>query len=115
MTHIHWVARQNELEIPNDEEEVNTREIHKCANDGNTATKVPAPRTEDCGKRVVFGDLLLHLVCVLFSVFVPHVIVLVQKLNNNSHTKCKSKSPNSTRLPQSPVPKQKPMKNLRNV
>ena len=24
MTHIHWVARQNKLEIPNDEEEVNT-------------------------------------------------------------------------------------------
>jgi hypothetical protein len=31
MSHIHWVARQNKLEIPNDEEEeVNTREIHKC-------------------------------------------------------------------------------------
>ena len=30
MTHIHWVGRQNKLEIPNDEEEVNTREIHKC-------------------------------------------------------------------------------------
>jgi hypothetical protein len=23
MTHIHWVTRQNKLEIPNDEEEVN--------------------------------------------------------------------------------------------
>jgi hypothetical protein len=30
MPHIHWVARENKLEIPNDEEEVNTREIHKC-------------------------------------------------------------------------------------
>jgi hypothetical protein len=30
MPHIHWVARQNKVEIPNDEEEVNTREIHKC-------------------------------------------------------------------------------------
>ena len=30
MSHIHWVPRQNKLEIPNDEEEVNTREIHKC-------------------------------------------------------------------------------------
>jgi hypothetical protein len=29
MSHIHWVPRQNKLEIPNDEEEVNTREIHK--------------------------------------------------------------------------------------
>jgi hypothetical protein len=33
MTYIHWVARQNKLEIPNDEE-VNTREIYKC--DGQT-------------------------------------------------------------------------------
>ncbi len=30
MPHIHWVERQNRLEIPNDEEEVNTWEIHKC-------------------------------------------------------------------------------------
>jgi hypothetical protein len=30
MPHIHWVARQNKLEIPNDEEEVNTRENHMC-------------------------------------------------------------------------------------
>jgi hypothetical protein len=30
MSHIHWVARQHKLEIPNDEEEFNTREIHKC-------------------------------------------------------------------------------------
>jgi hypothetical protein len=29
MSHIHWVVRQNKLEIPNDEEEVNTWEIHK--------------------------------------------------------------------------------------
>ena len=29
MTHMHWVARQNKLELPNDEEEVNTRDIHK--------------------------------------------------------------------------------------
>jgi hypothetical protein len=27
---MHWVARQNKLELPNDEEEVNTRDIHKC-------------------------------------------------------------------------------------
>jgi hypothetical protein len=30
MTHMHWVVRQNKLELPNDEEEVNTRDIHKC-------------------------------------------------------------------------------------
>ena len=30
MSNIHWVARQNKLEIPREEDEVNTREIHKC-------------------------------------------------------------------------------------
>jgi hypothetical protein len=30
MTHIHWVARQNKLEIPKDKDEVNKREIHEC-------------------------------------------------------------------------------------
>jgi hypothetical protein len=29
MSHIHWGTRQNKLEMPNDEEKVNTREIHK--------------------------------------------------------------------------------------
>jgi hypothetical protein len=28
MSHIHWVARQNKLEIPRDKDEVNKREIH---------------------------------------------------------------------------------------
>jgi hypothetical protein len=27
MPHMHWVARQNKLELPNNEEEVNTRDI----------------------------------------------------------------------------------------
>ena len=38
-----------------------------------------------------------------FSVFVRHVTVLVQKLNNNSHNKCKSKSPKETRFQKSGV------------
>jgi hypothetical protein len=38
-----------------------------------------------------------------FSFFVPHV-VLVQKLNNNSHKKCKSKSPKKTRLQKTVLP-----------
>ena len=29
MPHIHWVARQNKLEIPRDKDEVNKREIHE--------------------------------------------------------------------------------------
>jgi hypothetical protein len=30
MPHMHWVPRQNKLELPNDEEEVNTRDIEIC-------------------------------------------------------------------------------------
>ena len=30
MSYIHWVARQNKLEIPRDKDEVNKREIHEC-------------------------------------------------------------------------------------
>jgi hypothetical protein len=46
MSHIHWVTRQNKLEIPKDKDEV-------C--------------TSDFCKRVVFGDLLLHLLSELFA------------------------------------------------
>jgi hypothetical protein len=30
MSHIHWVERQNKLEIPRDKDEVNKSEIHEC-------------------------------------------------------------------------------------
>jgi hypothetical protein len=43
----------------------------------------------------------------LESGFVPYVTVLVQKLNNNSHNKCKSKSPKKTRLLKSVVSRRK--------
>jgi hypothetical protein len=53
MPHIHWVARQNKLEIPNGKEVVNTREIHKCdgqAHDPDTMisqlTPKPTRKTE---------------------------------------------------------------------
>ncbi len=29
MTHIHWVERQNKLEIPKEKDEVNKREVHE--------------------------------------------------------------------------------------
>jgi hypothetical protein len=45
MTHIHWVTRQNKLEIPNDEEEVNTREIHKCDGQTDDPDTMVAPLT----------------------------------------------------------------------
>jgi hypothetical protein len=46
MSHIHWVTRQNKLEIPIDKDEVNKREIREC--DGRTHdpdTMVAAPLT----------------------------------------------------------------------
>jgi hypothetical protein len=45
MTHIHWVVRQNKLEIPNDEEEVNTREIHKYDGQTHDPDTMVAPLT----------------------------------------------------------------------
>jgi hypothetical protein len=45
MPHIRWVARQNKLEIPNDEEEVNTREIHKFDGQAYDPDTMVAPLT----------------------------------------------------------------------
>jgi hypothetical protein len=45
MSHIHWVVRQNKLKIPNDEEEVNTREIHKCDGQARDPDTMSAPLT----------------------------------------------------------------------
>jgi hypothetical protein len=74
--------------------------------------------TSDFCKRVFFGDLLLHLLCELLFSFCTRTAraaqklqtcfctaraVLVQKLNNNSHNKRKSKSPKKTRLQKSAV------------
>ena len=52
---MHWVARQNKLELPNDEEEVNTRDIHKCdgqVHDPDTMTDplTPKPTRKDEGQ-----------------------------------------------------------------
>jgi hypothetical protein len=42
---MHWVARQNKLELPNDEEEVNTRDIHKCDGQVHDLDTMAAPLT----------------------------------------------------------------------
>jgi hypothetical protein len=52
MTHIHWVPRQNKLEIPNDEEEVNTREIHKCDGKAHDPDTMVAPLTPKSTREV---------------------------------------------------------------
>ena len=47
MSHIHWVARQNKLEIPRDTDEVNKREIHECdgrAHDPDTMVTPPTAK-----------------------------------------------------------------------
>ena len=45
MSHMYWVARQNKLELPNDEEEVNTRDIHKCDGQAHDPDTMEAPLT----------------------------------------------------------------------
>jgi hypothetical protein len=48
MPHIHWVARQNKLEIPKDKDEVNKQDIHDCdgrAHDPDTMVSPPTPKS----------------------------------------------------------------------
>ncbi len=45
MPHMHWVARQKLVEIPNDEVEVNTRDIHKCDGQAHDPDTMAAPLT----------------------------------------------------------------------
>ncbi len=47
MTHIHWVAQQNKLEIPRDKDEVNKQDIHEYdgwAHDPDTMVAPPTPK-----------------------------------------------------------------------
>ena len=47
MTRIHWVARQNKLETPEEKDEVNKREVHECdrrARDPDTMVAPPTPK-----------------------------------------------------------------------
>jgi hypothetical protein len=46
MTHIHWVTRQNKLEIPKEKDKDNKREVHKCdgrGRDPNVLVDPPKP------------------------------------------------------------------------
>ena len=45
MPHIHWVARQNKLEIPEDKDEINKREIHACDGRAHDPDTMVAPLT----------------------------------------------------------------------
>ena len=52
MTHIHWVERENKLEIPNDKGEVNTREVHKCDGEAHDPDTMVAPLTPKPTRKV---------------------------------------------------------------
>ncbi len=45
MSHIHWVTRQNKLEIPRDKDEVNKWEIHECDGWGHDPDTMVDPLT----------------------------------------------------------------------
>jgi hypothetical protein len=45
MPHIHWVAQQNNLEIPRDKDDVNEREIHECDGWAHDPDTMVAPLT----------------------------------------------------------------------
>jgi hypothetical protein len=52
MTHIHWVTRQNNLEIPIDKDEVNKREIHECDGRAHDPDTMVAPLTPKSTRKV---------------------------------------------------------------
>ena len=56
MPHMHWVARQNKLELPNDEEEVNTRDIHKCDGQTHDPDTMTVPLTPKPTRKVVYYE-----------------------------------------------------------
>jgi hypothetical protein len=45
MSHIHWVTRQNKLEIPIDKDEVNKRKILECDGRAHDPDTMVAPLT----------------------------------------------------------------------
>jgi hypothetical protein len=52
MSHIHWVVRQNKLEIPRDKDEVNKREIHECDGRAHDPDTMVAPLTSKSTHKV---------------------------------------------------------------
>ncbi len=48
MPHIHWVERQNKLEISKEKDEVNKREVHEC----DVRTRDPDAMVDPCPKRI---------------------------------------------------------------
>ena len=48
MPHIHWVARQNKLEIPKDKDEVNKQDIHDSDGRAHDPDTIVAPLITLC-------------------------------------------------------------------
>jgi hypothetical protein len=69
----------------------------------NVADFIPL-KIQQISANVSCSGIYFYIYCANYcSVFVPARAVLVQKLNNNSHNKCNSKSPKTTRLQKSAV------------
>jgi hypothetical protein len=60
MTHIHWVARQNKLEIPRDKDEVNKREIHEYDDRAHDPDTMVVPLTPKSTRKT---ETLVVVVC----------------------------------------------------
>jgi hypothetical protein len=54
MSHIHWVTRQNKLEIPRDKDEVNKRGIHGCDGREHDPDTMVTPLTPNLPLRFVY-------------------------------------------------------------
>jgi hypothetical protein len=61
MPHIHWVARQNKLEIPRDKDQVNKREIHECDGRAHDPDTMVAPLTPKPTRTNVSERLFRHI------------------------------------------------------
>jgi hypothetical protein len=63
---IHWVPRQNKLEIPNDEE-VNTREIHKCDGQTYDPDTMVAPLTPNTTPIFIFNIVINEVLFIVIN------------------------------------------------
>ena len=54
MSRIHWVPRQNKLETPEEEDEVNKREVHECDGRALDPDAMVAPPTPNPSRECSF-------------------------------------------------------------
>ena len=68
MSHIHWTARQNKLEIPRDKDEVNKGEIHECGGRAHDPDTMVAPLTpKSTHKTETLPDYFVHILLFIMN------------------------------------------------